>query len=73
LDEIDLLEAPAGADASDLPRTSLETKVRDALSVMLTSGNPTLLVTDDEGSVRGMATIDLITSLLSTDKRSRVP
>jgi hypothetical protein len=47
--------------------------VRDALSIMLTSGNPMLLVTDDQGSPRGMVTIDLITALLSTTERSVVP
>jgi hypothetical protein len=40
---------------------------------MLTSGNPSLLVTDDEGTVRGMVTIDLITALLSTAERAAVP
>jgi hypothetical protein len=40
---------------------------------MLTSGTPSLLVTDDEGTIRGMVTIDLITTLLSTAERSAVP
>ena len=73
LNEVELLDAPAGADASDLLRASLETKVRDALSMMLTSGNPALLCTDEDGNVRGMVTIDLITALLSTERRSPVP
>ena len=73
LSEIELLDAPADSDASGLPRASVETKVRDALSVMLTSGSPTLLVVGDDGCVRGMVTIDLITTLLSTGTRSPVP
>jgi osmoprotectant transport system ATP-binding protein len=72
LREIELLEAPPDSERSGLPSASEGTKVRDALSVMLTSGNPSLLVTDDEGTVRGMVTIDLITTLLSTAERSAV-
>jgi len=73
LREVDLLEVPPEPERSDLPRASESTKVRDALSIMLTSGNPMLLVTGDEGSPRGMVTIDLITALLSTTERSAVP
>jgi len=71
--EVELLDAPHDAERSDLPSASEGTKVSDALSIMLTSGNPSLLVTDDEGTVRGMVTIDLITALLSTAERSGVP
>ena len=72
LREIELLDAPPDAARSGLPSASEETKVRDALSIMLTSGNPSLLVTDREKTVRGMVTIDLITALLSTTERSAV-
>jgi osmoprotectant transport system ATP-binding protein len=73
LREIELLEAPPDAERSGLPSAAEGTKVRDALSVMLTSGTPSLLVTNDEGTVQGMVTIDLITTLLSTAERSAVP
>jgi osmoprotectant transport system ATP-binding protein len=73
LREIDLLDVPPEAGRSDAPTASDRTKVRDALSAMLTSGHPMLLVTDDGGSLRGMVTIDLITALLSATERSAVP
>jgi osmoprotectant transport system ATP-binding protein len=72
LRDVELLDAPPEEARPDLPSASEGTKVRDALSVMLTSGNPRLLVTDGEGSVRGMVTIDLITALLSATERSGV-
>jgi CBS domain-containing protein len=54
-------EARAGAPTADL-----NTTLRDALSAMLASGSDTLLVTDGDGNVAGMLTIDLVTRLLST-------
>jgi osmoprotectant transport system ATP-binding protein len=64
LSEIELLE-PTGEDR-DAPTAGLDTTLRDALSLMLTSGNTTLLVTDGDGNVTGMLTIDLVSRLLST-------
>jgi osmoprotectant transport system ATP-binding protein len=64
LSEIELLE-PAGEDR-DAPTAPLDTTLRDALSLMLTSGSTTLLVTDGDGNVSGMLTIDLVSRLLST-------
>jgi osmoprotectant transport system ATP-binding protein len=68
LAEIELLDAPIGADTADLPRASSEMKVDDALSLMLTSGNPSLLVVDADEEVRGMLTIELVTALLSSTR-----
>jgi osmoprotectant transport system ATP-binding protein len=64
LSEIELLE-PTGEDR-DAPTAKLDTTLRDALSLMLTSGSTRLLVTDRDGNVAGMLTIDLVSRLLST-------
>jgi osmoprotectant transport system ATP-binding protein len=64
LSEIELLE-PTGVDR-DAPAAGLDTTLRDALSLMLTSGSTALLVTDGDGNVVGMLTIDLVSRLLST-------
>jgi osmoprotectant transport system ATP-binding protein len=64
LSDVDLLEPTR--DARDgAPTASLSTTLRDALSLMLTSGSDALLVTDD-GNVVGMITIDFVGRLLST-------
>jgi osmoprotectant transport system ATP-binding protein len=65
LSDIDLLE-PTPDARPDAPTADLNTSLRDALSAMLASGSDTLLVTDREGNVTGMLTIDLVTRLLST-------
>jgi osmoprotectant transport system ATP-binding protein len=65
LSDVDLLEPTPDARA-DAPSASLNTTLRDALSLMLTSGSDTLLVTDVDGNVVGILTIDLVTRLLST-------
>jgi osmoprotectant transport system ATP-binding protein len=64
LSEIELLE-PAGEDRG-APTAGLDTTLRDALSLMLTSGSTTLHVIDGDGNVAGMLTIDLVSRLLST-------
>jgi osmoprotectant transport system ATP-binding protein len=64
LSEIELLE-PSGGDR-DAPTAGLDTTLRDALSLMLTSGSTALLVTDEDGNAAGMLTIDLVSRLLST-------
>jgi osmoprotectant transport system ATP-binding protein len=65
LSEVDLLE-PTSEARDAAPSESLNTTLRDALSAMLASGSDTLLVTDEEGNVAGMITIDLVSRLLST-------
>jgi osmoprotectant transport system ATP-binding protein len=65
LSEMDLPEPTPEARAG-APTADLNTTLRDALSAMLASGSDTLLVTDGDGNVAGMLTIDLVTRLLST-------
>jgi osmoprotectant transport system ATP-binding protein len=65
LSEIELLEPTVDA-RDNAPKAELDTTLRDALSLMLTSGSESLLVTDREGNVVGMLTIEIVTHLLST-------
>jgi len=65
LSEMDLPE-PTPEARAHAPTADLNTTLRDALSAMLASGSDTLLVTDGDGNVAGMLTIDLVTRLLST-------
>jgi osmoprotectant transport system ATP-binding protein len=65
LSQVDLLD-PTPEARAEAPAASLNTTLRDALSLMLTSGSDTLLVTDVDGNVAGMITIDLVSRLLST-------
>jgi osmoprotectant transport system ATP-binding protein len=62
LSEIEL-DAPNGV--LDGPRTSLQTTLRDALSLMLTEGAENLLVVDDEGEVAGLLSVGRVSRLLS--------
>jgi osmoprotectant transport system ATP-binding protein len=48
-------------------RVSLETSVRDALSVLLTAGGEPLTVIDDDGEVEGLVTLSLVEQLLSAE------
>jgi osmoprotectant transport system ATP-binding protein len=65
LSEVELLEpTPDARDGA--PTASLDTTLRDALSLMLTSGSKTLLVVDTDGSAAGMLTVDLVSRLLSS-------
>jgi osmoprotectant transport system ATP-binding protein len=63
LSEIEL-DSPNGA-GPDAPRTSLQTTLRDALSLMLTEGAEELLVVDDEGEVTGLLSIHRVSHLLA--------
>ena len=62
LDEIEL-DPPNGR--LDGPRTSLETSLRDALSLMLTEGAESLVVVRDDGEVAGTLTVGHVGRLLS--------
>jgi osmoprotectant transport system ATP-binding protein len=62
LSDLELL-APNG-QPPDAPRAELRTSLRDALSLMLTSGGE-LAVVDDDGEVVGRATIEMIQAALS--------
>src|SRR6476620_11815232 len=63
LGEIEL-ESPNGFPA-DAPRTSLQTTLRDALSLMLTEGAERLVVVDDEGGVLGVLSVGRVSRLLA--------
>ncbi|HEX3453178.1 MAG TPA: ABC transporter ATP-binding protein [Gaiellaceae bacterium] len=62
LDEIQL-DPPNGQ--IDGPRTSLQTSLRDALSLMLTEGAESLVVVTDDGEVAGTLTVGHVGRLLS--------
>jgi osmoprotectant transport system ATP-binding protein len=62
LDEIQL-DPPNGQ--VDGPRTSLQTSLRDALSLMLTEGAESLVVVTDDGEVAGTLTVGHVGRLLS--------
>jgi osmoprotectant transport system ATP-binding protein len=65
LSDVDLLDpTPDARDGA--PTAGLNTSLRDALSLMLTSASDSLLVTDVDGTIVGMITIDLVGRLLST-------
>ena len=65
LSDVELLEpTPDARDGA--PTAGLNTTLRDALSLMLTGASDSLLVTDVDGTVVGMITIDLVGRLLST-------
>jgi osmoprotectant transport system ATP-binding protein len=66
LSEIELLELPA--DAADGGRLTVAgaMSLRDALSLMLTSGSSGLVVLDDRGEPLGMLTVELVSRLLAS-------
>jgi osmoprotectant transport system ATP-binding protein len=76
LSDLSLLEpAPNGEDhfvgtPADAPRAELRTSLRDALSMMLTSGTE-LVVMDEQGQVAGRATIELIQAALRNENGGR--
>ncbi len=55
LSEIEL-DSPNGLPL-DGPRTSVQTTLRDALSLMLTEGAENLVVVDDDGEVNGVLSV----------------
>ena len=59
LDELDL----APLDGVTAPAATGSTSLRDALSLMLTSGSSSLVVLDDSGTPRGVVTLDALTTL----------
>ena len=63
LSEIEL-ESPNGA-GPDAPRTSLQTTLRDALSLMLTEGAEELVVVNDDGEAAGLLSIHRVSHLLA--------
>jgi osmoprotectant transport system ATP-binding protein len=59
LDELEL----ASPDGAEGPRAPGSTTLRDALSLMITSGSRSLVVTDDGGSPSGVVTLDVLAEL----------
>jgi osmoprotectant transport system ATP-binding protein len=54
-------------------RVSLQTSVRDALSLMLTAGGEPLTVVDDDGRIEGLMTLRLVEGLLSDEAARPAP
>jgi osmoprotectant transport system ATP-binding protein len=67
LSEIEL-DSPNGIPP-DAPRTSLQTTIRDALSLMLTEGAENLVVVDDGGEVAGVLSVGRVSRLLAEPDR----
>src|SRR5262249_5864521 len=63
LGEIEL-ESPNG-DLAGAPQTSLQTTLRDALSLMLTEGAEEIVVVDDDGAVKGVLSVGRVSRLLA--------
>ncbi len=70
LAEVELVE-PNGlrrdGRPSDTRQVPLETSVRDALSLLLTSNGEPLPVTDGDGAISGLLTLEVVEQLLSED------
>jgi osmoprotectant transport system ATP-binding protein len=67
LSEIDLLDVPADARDDDRVTASADMSLRDALSLMLTSGSGSLVVLDERGEPVGMLTVEVVSRLLASD------
>jgi osmoprotectant transport system ATP-binding protein len=65
LSEIELLDAPADARDGDRVSADADMTLRDALSLMLTSGASSLVVHDELGEPVGMLTVDVVSRLLA--------
>ena len=65
------LESANGASPAD-PRCSDSTSLRDALSLMLTEGARQVAVVDDAGRVRGCASVERVSRLLSAKEPEAV-
>jgi osmoprotectant transport system ATP-binding protein len=64
LSEIDLLDA-GGTRPDGVATARSDTTLRDALSIMLTSGSDKLLVLRDDGEPAGLLTVELVGRMLS--------
>jgi osmoprotectant transport system ATP-binding protein len=65
LSEIELLDAPADARDGERLSAGEDMSLRDALSLMLTSGASSLVVHDERGEPVGMLTVDVVSRLLA--------
>jgi osmoprotectant transport system ATP-binding protein len=55
------------SDGANLPAVEARTSLRDALSVMLTSGGDAVLVRDADGQTQGLLTLPVLSRLLAQD------
>ena len=62
--EVELLDA-GGERPNGVPAVKSETSLRDALSLMLTSGSDKVIVLGDDGAPAGLLSVDLVGRLLS--------
>jgi osmoprotectant transport system ATP-binding protein len=65
LSEVELLDVPADV-RDDRVSASQSMTLRDALSLMLTSGASSIVVLDERGQPAGMLTVDIVSRLLSS-------
>jgi osmoprotectant transport system ATP-binding protein len=70
LSEVSLLPVPD--DNGGAPQTSIDTTLRDALSLMLTEGSSGVVVVGGDGAPKGYMTFDVISRLLSESEGARV-
>jgi osmoprotectant transport system ATP-binding protein len=66
LDEVSLRRVPD--DSSGAPVCSSRTTLRDALSLMLTEGSTGVVVREDDGTVAGYLTFEVVSGLLSAEE-----
>jgi osmoprotectant transport system ATP-binding protein len=66
LDEVSLLPVPD--DSSGAPVCSSTTTLRDALSLMLTEGSTGVVIREDDGTVKGYLTFEVVSGLLSAEQ-----
>jgi osmoprotectant transport system ATP-binding protein len=67
LDEVSLLPVP-DRDGSGAPVCSSKTTLRDALSLMLTEGSTGVVIREDDGTVKGYLTFEVVSGLLSAEQ-----
>jgi osmoprotectant transport system ATP-binding protein len=61
------VELEPASNGANLPAVEARTSLRDALSVMLTSGGDAVLVRDADGRLKGQLTLPVLSRLLSED------
>jgi osmoprotectant transport system ATP-binding protein len=73
LAELDLPAANGTQPRAGSPQVPLRTSVRDALSTMLIDGGGPLAVVDEDGHVRGMVTMELVSAVLADHGEQPAP
>src|SRR3954453_5672247 len=72
LGQVELLDAPPGANGDKRPVAAPEMTLRDALSLMLTEGSTELEVRGDDGGVRGYLTLEAVSRMLANGRDGAV-